>query len=307
MEELIEKNVSELSDEEIIQELNKSKAADTGEPHQDVNASNQTTNDVPEQKQEADKSIDDKKAADEFVFDEKSYRDNGWKDDQIEILRKKERQLYEKEKFIHRQESEVAAARKKEVEIDKRAQELNQKLSMIQSNENDLKDRFYDDPDTYNKAIVEKQLAQRELDKLNFERKAIENQKIIFSNIPEFNELLSEEIPEIIKKDCSLRGIPSYEADNIIREVRNGGWAYEDLSIVLNIAEKARLLRENKRLQYSLRNISNSPDDVGRKIAQVANQRPIVQTSVSSDMPLQDPSNMTDAEIEAELRQYRQR
>lgn len=216
---------------------------------------------------------------DGFVFDDKIYREKNIPDEAIDIIRSKEKQVWHKEKFIQKQTAEVGLARKRELDIQQREADLERKKQEILSKEEEVKEQFYDNPNAYEDHVFQKKQVNQELDSIKQQRFAMQNEQLIRNKVPDIDSLMVNEMPQILKNDLISSGYSSVQADELVSRIKQGGWKYENPQHVFLLADRARKEKELNTYREKLRNISTTPDDVGKKIAQVANQRPNVPTS----------------------------
>lgn len=292
-------DVDSMSTEEVSRELASLKGAkDEGTPEVIIT---QPEASEPEVKVE---TVDVKTEDNGFLFNEEEYLSQGWTKGQVDVLRKKEEQIWNKERFIQRQESEVSSARKRELELQQKEQEINQKLSDIASRKESLKDQFYDNPDAYNEAIASEFDIRRQQQEVASQRQSLATQKLVYERVPEFQSLMDTEIPNVLREDAQRAGYTELQTQELLNGFKNG-WASADPRDVLVVAEKARLRSEISHLKSQVSTISQTPDQVGKKIAQIANQRPIVNSSGNTESSIRDIESMSDEEVAIELKELK--
>lgn len=301
MDEQTIQDVSQLGDTELKEALSqaRTKAAES----EDTVAEQQ-----PDTKQQEPEKTEHRK--DEFVFDDKAYRDQGFNDAQLEILKKKDKQIWHEQQMIQRQSNEVAEARKKEIEIAARERELAEKLSEASQKVEELKDDVYSDPEAYKNAIIEEQRLREEQSRLVQESKANNTKNIVLNAIPNLNDLMPE-IEQVIKEEAKLYGLAENDPQVLtaVQNVKQGNWVHGQPQKVIEVALRAKLLKENQEYKQKLKEISSSPDTVGKKIAQIASQRPIPTTTYTSENKVytrEEISGMSDAELKEALRRARE-
>lgn len=299
------KSVQEMSYEEVTKELSSAIAEAIEEQPEttdvEVSVDDTTKASEPVAKEEPKPTVADE--PDDFKFDETKYREDGWSDNQIELLRKKERQVFEKDKFIARQAHEVGAARKREMELQKKEQEIQAKIAEVSGQKETLKDSFYQDPKAYEQAVFQEMEFKRQQEEIQRQRQELTTKRIIQDTIPEFNHLLeSGELIQVVREDLARAGYDQSDIENVANTFKTS-WTKMNPQDLVVIGEKAKARARVNELERKVALMSQSPDVIGKKIAQVAGQRPTPRSAPSASPVSRDPSNMSEDEILAELRQ----
>jgi hypothetical protein len=295
------KEVGSLTDEELSNELSQtSKEA----PAEEVAETPIETGTPQTSEVEPDKKVvSETKEPEDFKFDDTKYRNEGWTEAQIKIKKSDELQIFHKQKLIEKQSLEVGLARKRSEELARKEAELAQKKLEIDQRLAVAEDNFYDDKAGYSKVIADKIKLEQEQREIETQKIASHNEKEILSRVPELESLMDNEILEVIKQDSSRLGLSDLDAENTYREFKQTWKTFPNTQTILYIAERAKLFREIKQRDEKIKALSHTPDTVGKNIAKIASQRPVVKAGVTdTNASLKDPRFMTDAEIEAELK-----
>jgi len=238
------------------------------EPEQDTEPEEQKV--VPEPAQQKDEKIAD----DGFVFDSTKYQDMSFSEEQLVLLEKKDKQIYHEQKMIQRQSQEVAEARRKELEIQQKEIELQNAIKQKAEMAEQLKDNFYSDPVAYEKAVIERNEAEKQLAALSAQRGRAERQKLVMEAIPEFMTLKNE-IAEVIRADMK-RVNQEHLAAQYIDSFNEGNWTNMDPLTTIAIAERAKLIKTTREYEAKLKSVIQTPDVLGKKLATISNQRPVI-------------------------------
>jgi hypothetical protein len=302
--EVIEKEVKDMDYTDLTAELSRIKSEATGAPEKtQPEDDKKNIEDNPSGEKTPEQTADDKK--EEFVFDDTTYKEKGWSDEQISVIRSKEEQLWHKEQFINKRNAEIGSSRKKEVEFSQKEQELRQRISDLEAKETELKDNFYNNPDEYNKTVSDKVKNQIELDRIAAEKRFIAAEQAVYSKVPDFADLLDKDIPEVIRQDGIKFGLNPAETEKVIGKFKRGEWRYIKAEDIIGLAEKARFIKEIRIRDEKIKELSTAPDEVGKKIQKIASQRPVISGGSSSKNNEKSVDDMTYEELQRELNEHK--
>ena len=294
LDDLDEKDIDDMSYEEVEAVLAASKLESEEEkPEEDDSGTPEEEEDQPEEESKEEVSA--------FVFDDSEYVKSGWNQDQIDIIQKKEEQIFNKENFIKKQSTEIGESRKKEASLKTKEKNLEASLESLKVKEEELKEDFDYNPEAYNKVVSERMNTQNDLSNVSNEIKNIDKEGLVISNIPDFDTLLKSGIEDVIREDAKRAGWDSEKIDSAVKEFKSGGWKNLDANQTIVIADRARSKNKIKEQSETIKNLSKKPDNIGKKIAKVANQRPIVKTNSASTETSKDVDDMSYDELTAFL------
>lgn len=299
-----EKAIDELSFEELQAELRDLGVAvdlleDPDTTDQESNEDGENQEDTPEP--EATDPED-------FQFDKAKFEGKS-PEEIIAEMEKIAKQNFHKEKMIQKQAQEVGQIRKREMELTQQMRDAEMRLRQLQETE----DSDAIDPNKLEQHIVAKHLATNEVAHTQAELKAMQTEQWLRSQYPDLDVLINSEIPELIRKDMESinRG---HEADGFINLFKSGNWKFEDPKDLTFLLTRAKTNMELKakdnrveELEAALRKLMKSPDTYGRKMEQVSRQsRNVPGKSLSNTDPSRPIRELTDAELEEELKKARE-
>lgn len=167
------------------------------------------------------------------------------------------KQVADKEAFIGKQTTEIG-------ELRRQAAALQEQLAQV--NKDDLNARYYDDP----AATVNEVLAIREqeaqVQQLQMLANIKQNEVVVKEYVPDFDDLMDDMV-ETLKE---LKYDPE-----IIKNFKINPYN-EQPAIVVNLAERARLSKENKSLKAQIaelnQRVKTGPEDALKKVEKAARQ-----------------------------------
>ena len=291
-EDLDEKDIDDMSYEEVEAALEASRS-ELAEATEDEGSG------TPDEDQ-PDESIKEEGPA--FVFDDSEYVKSGWNKDQIDVIKKKEEQIYNKENFIKKQSVEIGESRKKEASLKTKEKELENQVSILSKKEEELKEDFDEDPEAYNRVVSERINTEASLASVSSEIKNIDKESLVIGNVPDFNELLGDGIEDVIREDAKRAGWDAERIELAVKEFKAGAWKNLDANQTIVIADRARLKKKVRDQEATIKNLSKKPDNIGKKIAEVANQRPVVKTNTGGTDTSKEVDDMSYEELDAFLK-----
>jgi hypothetical protein len=107
---------------------------------------------------------------------------------------------------------------------------------------------------------------------------------------------------DVIKQDHVQLGLSDLDAEKAYRDFKQTWKTNQNTMFVLYVAERAKLFRELAQRDEKIKSLSHTPDTVGKNIAKIASQRPVIKAGASEITHQKDIKDMTDEEIEAELK-----
>ena len=290
---LDEKDVDDMTEDDRKQYLE----TNSGTPE---DSTDEVVEEDVDDKEDDDTATDKKKGTsdDLFEFDDSEYREKGYSDEVIEDLKKKDERIFHQKKFNDRQSAEVGETRKKKADLEVQEQSLKTRISEFDAKEQELKDDFFENPEPYNKAIAGKIEAENKLKIVADEKQMLTNESIVLGKVPEFADLIDNEISEIVKADVEKQGLDPAKVELAVKEFKSGQWKALNPTIIINLAEKAKLMRTVKDKDALIKKLQNndSPDVVGKKIAKVAGQRPTAKIGSSAKEIEKDVDAMSEQE-----------
>lgn len=252
---------------------------------------------------------DNNESKDVFVWDESKYKDLTLSPEISEVIKKKDEQIFHKELAFQRHTKEVDLSRKHEFEYQQKERQLIEQQKKLAEVEEQIRESFYDDPQAYDNHVFSRKQVDQELQNLQVQRQALVNEQVIRTNMPDIDTVAStKEFQESLRRELIIDGASENETSLVMEQWKHGEWKYAVHSKVLSIAEKAKYQIEINKYKEQIAKLSQSPDEVGRKIAQVANQRPNVPAgsySVERTYTTQEIKSMSDAEIKEALAKSR--
>lgn len=200
-----------------------------------------------------------------------------------------QQQLKDKELFIQRRNTEIGDLRK---QLEAKRQTL----------ENELE--TFDQFDPRGIAQREIQLAQttQQLADLQVKEVIETNRVVLKDRYPNFQELV-DDMSEIATGDLKGLGYDDTTISQLLSGFKANPYA-EQTGTLLNLADRARLNRENRELKSKLKDLEKQPEEVLKKVEKAFNTRPTVtasagQASASKQVVASDQiSILSDAELE---------
>ena len=212
-------------------------------------------------------------------------------DELLEKARSLDKENRDKKAFEDKRSQELGELRKSQNKLA----ELESKIAQFKAQEPELLDNALDDPDSYKQNISTQVILKAQADALAAGASAI----YVRQQIPEYDELLKEEIPELLKEKAIATGQPVEVAIRAIQEL-----AF-DPNAAVQIAQEARFRRLMKQKDAEIEKLRNRGTDAITKIKNAANAKPPVSGSPQAEGGVINKpiDKMSDEEVKASLQE----
>lgn len=202
---------------------------------------------------------------------------------EVEVQTKLEKQLKDKEEFIQRRNAEVG-------ELRKQIEALQQRIPQVQE------DGYYENPVDAVNQVLQAREQQAQIQYLEHQAAIKQNELTIKEFVPEFDSLVDDMV-EVIR-DLKY-------PQEVINNFKANPYA-EQPAILVNLAERAKLAKENKTLKAEIEKLKKAPGDVLKKVEAAANSsRPLTAaTGNSGNRAISDKQvhQLSDKELDELLR-----
>jgi len=195
------------------------------------------------------------------------------------------KQTADKEAFIQRQAAEIGGLRKQ-------AEILRQQLESV--NPEAISEQYYENPAEAVNQVLAIREQQSRLQNIEQQAAMKENEGLTKAYVPDFDNLIDDISETLAEMKFAPEAIRDFKIN-----------PYEThASVLVNLAERARLSKENKALKAEIETLKKAPDLALKKVEQAARQ---VITSATGKpgakgiLAKPQIANMSTAEIEAAL------
>lgn len=195
------------------------------------------------------------------------------------------KQVADKEAFIQQRNAEIG-------ELRRQAASLQEQLAKV--NPEELDDLYTMNPSEAVNQVLAIRENQARLEQLEWQAQVKENETVIKDFVPDFEDLM-DDMAETLKE--------MKYAPEVIQNFKNNPYAGQP-AILVNLAARAKLAKENKSLKAEIELLKKAPGEVLKKVEQAARQSLTAATGKaggSAAITSKQVHQMTAAEIEAAL------
>lgn len=196
----------------------------------------------------------------EFSFDRKKYEDQGVKDEvAFSILEKQEKEIWEKEKFIGKQSSNVGDLRKKQEEYVQRIQSLEQEKLRLSSNiisKEEFEDKMVSSPHEAMQRYSQSSQTESKLQELGLQQKMMQTSLENYNLIPDLDTRVNAMV-EVMRLD----GVP----EDMINGFKQSPSNYFVPVKTIELAKRAETLAEVSKVKSQMAALQAERDELAKR------------------------------------------
>lgn len=217
-------------------------------------------NDVAGQSQSDNVKEESQTDKPEFSFDRKKYEDQGLKDEvAFSILEKKEKEIWEKERFIGKQSTNVGDLRKKQEEYIQRIQSLEQEKLRLSSSivsKEEFEDTMVSSSHEAIKRYSESTKAESKVQDIARQQRLMQISMEAYNIIPDLDSRVDAMV-EVMKSD----GVPEYMINEFKQSPSN---CFVPVKTI-ELAKRAETLAEKSQLETRIAALQAERDELAKR------------------------------------------